>query len=317
MGSQQQSMSANRLNILDTMVDRYFLSESEKGDARSIIRELGIEPGISKLGALLDLKPKEDPKHQAILNDMNVARFVEAMAKELLLPIDKICKTEKGKRASKYVGQLIQFSGLDIWDAIKQSQPKFLDDFLVGIKRHHVRHKVKAQDFFKHMGAGYFYTLSEEFNSAQQAPSPMGFSGPPPIPEEDDFRRIDFNKKHDVGRRLERFCNLLTVDYGYVRDIRTIKTFFNADYQMGAMVKCKGDKRNHIALLFARLIEEEILVSSGGKGHWPVLEKCFVDEKQDSLSKSFSKLLSKLNANQDKKEAVFAEVEELIKELKK
>ena len=86
---------------------------------------------------------------------------------------------------------------------------------------------------------------------------------------------------------------------------------------MGTLVSCKGDKRNQIALLFARLIEEEILICSGGKGHWPVLEKCFVDEYQKSLSKSFSKLLSKLKKSGEKNSGIFDEIEQLIKDLKK
>ena len=114
---------------------------------------------------------------------------------------------------------------------------------------------------------------------------------------------------------MKELCNLMS-EHGLVKDIRTIQGFFNAEDQSGSRVKCTGAKRNHIALLFARLIEEEILMVEG-RGHWKVLEYCFVDEQGKELSLGFAKLLSKLKASKEEKSVVFTEVEEIISKLKR
>lgn len=312
-------MLANSLPVLDQILDRYFLSQQEMGEAKTIIQTLGVEKGVEQIASVLKLSPRENKQDIPRLNDLDVSGFAFDLAQSLIPKINALQDVGLRNQASRQLGQIVQYSGLDIWESIKDHKPDFISEFLIGFRRFKAQHKLDNKEFFQNMGVGYFHDLEKKRNKQAKNNKTKGIVTPPILPvspKPKDHRRIDFNKHHDWGRRQERFCKLLAEQYGYVNSLSNIRGFFSAEYQFGTQVRCKGSKRNHIALLFSQLVAEGILVSPSN-AHWKVMENCFVDEEGNSLSKSFSKLLSKLKSDRDTKSDIFDEVDAFIHDFKK
>lgn len=312
-------MLANSPHVLDQILDRYFLSQQEMGEAKTIIQNLGVEKGVERIASVLKLSPRENKQDIPLLNDLDVSGFAFDLAQTLIPKINALKDVGARHQASRQLGQIVQYSGLDIWESIKDHKPNFISDFLIGFRRFKAQHKLDNKEFFQNMGVGYFHDLEKQRSKQAKSDKKKGITTPPALPnptKHKDHRRIEFNKNHDWGRRQERFYKLLVEQYGYVNNLANIRSFFSAEYQFGAQVRCKGSKRNHIALLFSILMAEEILLSPSN-AHWKVMENCFVDENGKSLSKSFSKLLSKLKSERDTKSDIFDEVDAFIHDFKK
>lgn len=316
-------MQARTSPIVDQILDRYLLSSEEVREVRDMVYGLGVEQGVEKIGAVLNLSPHSRRDDVERLARLDATGFGFDIAQTFLDRINQVTDPDLQRNASEKLGEIIQYSSLDIWESVKAYKPDFIKNLLVGFKRYNARSKGKNNTFFQSMGVGYLYREAEDFrkagkkagNSKESRTQAPPLPGPTEVRIEKDLRRIAFNPRHKVNGRKKRFYTLMA-DYGYMSP-SNIKGFFEAEYQFGYRVQCPGEKRNHIALLFDRLITEEMLIVTGGKGHWKVLENCFVDESRNSLSNSFSKLLSKLRKEEDKKPAIFAEIEEIIHDLKK
>jgi hypothetical protein len=313
-------MQTQNLSAIDSVVDRYFISDEEIAGVKNCVRELKVESGIEQIAEVLRLKPRENSQDVLRLQKMDVSGFTYELAQIFLPQLAQIKEPYRHNFAANSLGQIVQYFGLDLWETAQDFKPSFLKDFLLGFKRYNAGNKVNGKAFWDGMGAGYLHKKAKEAQNSDknrdktpQAASHPEFTGPKVYR---DTRRIEFNKNSDYGRRTTSFCKLMC-DYGLVKNKHTIKGFFNAEDQSGSKVKCAGSKRNHIALLFDTMIQEEILILTGGKGHWKVLEECFVDEKGDSLSKSFSKLLSKLRSEEDQKRDIFDEIDRFMYDFKK
>ena len=302
---------------LEWVLDRIFISEEEINTAKGWIQKLGLDSCIEKLAWIAGLNPKLHSEDIQKLKKINASELGYEVAQSILSKVSKVSNSLEKSTAAKVLGELVQYTGLDISETIKDYKPAFLGDYLVGFKRFKARHKVSNKDFFKSMCPGYLMDVAKEFVSAPQVAKRQLLLSKGTDSSEMLKCTLVFNQHHPhYGRRKKRLLALM-VDYGLVTDKRTIAGFFNAEDQSGMRVKSKGSKRNHVALLFHKLLEEAILLKVGGKGHWKTLETCFVDEYGKSLSGSFSKLLSKLQREKDKNESVFIDIEQIIDEFKK
>ena len=305
-------MQAHPKTELERGLFNFFLTQDEVDNAKAVIERLGVEDPIRKVIQMASLKPSSRAIDANEVQKVNFKEFGYDIASSLLSKIDRLQEDQLKRVASKHLGQIVQFAGIHIWESVKDHRPKFISEMMEGFKRYNARKKIDKA-FVDSMGAGYLMKLENEHQvETQPVGLLLGSGQSAPV----DRPRINFNKKHQYGRRQKRLVELM-VDHGYVRDKRTIKAFFNAENQAGCRVLCSSSKRNHVVLLMDRLLEEKILVIANGRGRWKTMEATFVDESKKCLSRSFTKLLSKLKSERASKEEVFADVEALMKDFKR
>lgn len=311
-------MLADNLSTVDWILDRYFLSEEEAADVKHLIEALKVQNTIERIAEVLRIAPAKNAEDKARFEKFDISGFSFEIAGGLLPKINEVKEASKQSLAADHLGQIVQYSGLDLWDSVKAYRPDFLSEFLIGFKKFKAKENIDNKAFFKSMGAGHFYQLQKDHKAGnEKKPAKLSLLATVTQPKVfRDPRRLIFNKSMSPIKGTKDLCNAF-YDHGLVKKKNTIKAFFNCDDQSGCQVQCYGAKRNHIVLLFDRLLEEKILVLEGPKGHWKLLENCLVDEQGQKLSENFTQLLSKLKTQKDEKSFIFDEIELIVAEIRK